>query len=40
MSIRKQLTMTCDGGDLKDGGEWPQDVVPCKATYVHDGRAV
>lgn len=37
MSIRKQLTMTCDGGDMKPGGEWPKDVVPCTAQYVHQG---
>ena len=37
MSIRKTLTMKCDGGDMPEGGSYPQDVTFCEKTFTHDG---
>jgi hypothetical protein len=37
MSIRKTLTMKCDGGDMPEGGSYPQDETFCEKTFTHDG---
>ena len=33
MTTRKYVEVTCDGGDVPPGGEWPRDYTKCPASF-------
>jgi hypothetical protein len=37
MSVRQQMTVTCDGADLPAGGDPLRDMKSCTAAFAYDG---